>query len=85
MGNRLARFRESERVTEQLLRGLHFDGGFVGKKSIKGKEWYPRARSHCEVSRIYSTIWLPKGFWAAADQRHAHNRADTKGYKNYAE
>lgn len=37
MGDQLARFRDSERVTKQLLRGLHFDGGFVGKKSIKGE------------------------------------------------
>lgn len=36
-----------------------------------------------EASWIYSTIWLPKGFQAADDQRQAHNRADTKGNKNY--
>lgn len=36
MGDQLARFRDSERVTKQFLCGLHFDGGFVGKKSIKG-------------------------------------------------
>lgn len=37
MGDQLARFRDSERVTKQLLCGPHFDGGFVGKKSIKGE------------------------------------------------
>lgn len=41
-----AHFRPQRRIIGQLLCGLHFDDGIVGKKSIKGQGCFPGAPGH---------------------------------------
>ena len=82
----LAQFRYKGRLIGQLLCEHCFVGRFTGKKSIRGAGLVPwDTRSHLKPCVFTLLIWLAKGFKVADDQRHTHNRTDTKGNKNYTD
>lgn len=72
-------------LTGQLRCEVPLIVDLLAQRASKGQRGSPGDLVTYDPSSIYSDRGLSKGFKAAYDQRHAHNRPDTKGNQNYVD